>query len=502
MNCCNYGMEIPFSITIQHECFVCIFDREIMRFSLLVLSAIAAAFFARETRSQNCSSMNIRHRADIPSTTFEMSMTMREDNTGKPYLYVANKEAGLRIYDITNLEAPSLAKTVPTSLYGGLEVMNVTQEGNYLYLALGNHWSPQSSGMAIVDVSAPANAAVTDYWRTEIDTGGGGMVKVEGNYAYLAAMKNGLIVLDISNKSDIAFVSQFVPDIRYPDPNPDPAKYNARGLEVRNGVVYLCYDAGGIHIINTTDKQNPLETGRFSNPLLNGKPRAYNNLILDDTLLYVTVDYCGLEVLNVADTSNIRLAGWWNPFGCPQNNWLTSAVHANEIAYDPSCKKLFVATGKSDMYVLDISDPTAPDSCNAYGGTENGVGTWGVSIQDDRIYLSYVIAIIPFVSNWTGVKILTYTPCNASVGSEDKAHVKIYPQPAKDAVRIEVQQTLTSRDEVTVTLVNMVGEHVAVPYEFDGANTIVADVSELPAGLYIIQAVADSQLYSAKCLKQ
>ena len=82
-----------------------------------------------------------------------------------------------------------------------------------------------------------------------------------GNYAYLGAMKNGLKIFDISDKNLPVLRSTFIPSISYPDANPDPAKYNARGMAVKNNIVYLCYDAGGIRIINTTDKLNPKQTG-------------------------------------------------------------------------------------------------------------------------------------------------------------------------------------------------------------------------------------------------
>src|SRR5205085_7057044 len=120
----------------------------------------------------------------------------------------------------------------------------------------------------------------TDYIKLDTLLGGSGIVKVEGNYAYLGAMTHGLVILDVTDKNNIQFASRFVPSIYYPDANPTPSFYNARGMEVKNDIVYLCYDAGGLRIINVQDKLNPVETGRYSNPVMNGLPRAYNNIIL------------------------------------------------------------------------------------------------------------------------------------------------------------------------------------------------------------------------------
>lgn len=449
--------------------------------------------------AQNCGSMNLTHIVDIPSTTFEMTMTMQQDNTGKPYLYVASKEGGLKIYDIANLQTPILMRTIPSTELENLDVMNLTQSGSYLYLALGNHFTnPEHSGFAIVDVSSPANASVTDTWQNPDDSSGSGIIKVEGNYAYLGAMRHGLIIFEISNKSDIKFVSQFIPDINYPTPNPNPDLYNARGMEVRAGIVYLCYDAGGIRIINTLDKQNPRETGRFSNPVLNGKPRAYNNLVLDDTLLYVAVDYCGIEVLNIIDTADIKLIGWWNPINCQTGNWFASPVHANEIVHNKTCRQLFTSTGKSDMYVIDISDPTHPDSCNIYGGIDNQIGTWGVSTYEDQIYLSYIFAIIPFQSNWTGVKILTYTPCTAGVDDDARKITALYPQPASSTLTIEVGSV--GESSVYITAVSMYGVSFSLPFSVS-ENGVEVDISQLADGAYTIRVIAGDKLITEKFIK-
>jgi len=428
--------------------------------------------------------MNIQHEVDIASTCPQMTMTMKPDITGRPFLYVAQKEAGLCIYDITSISSPALIQTIPIDSLDSLHVMNLSQEGNYLYLALGNHFSnSQSPGMAIIDVSNPAVAFVKSVWKSSATDGGAGIVKTENNYAYLGAMTHGLMILDISDKTNIQLVSQFMPDLSYPTGNPDTAKYNARGMAVKNDIVYLCFDAGGIRIINTQNKLNPVETGRFSNPVLNNLPRAYNNIVLDDTLAYVTVDYCGMEVLNLADTSNIRLVSWWNPWDCQSNslNWFSSPGHANELEYNKNCKQLFIASGKSDLHVVDVTNPLQPDSCNFYGGVSNGMGTWGVGLYHEKIFLSYVCAIIPFSSNWTGVKILTYTPCLTGVkDSYPDEDILLYPSPASDEVRIENKSAAATKIEIYNALGKLCCQSDA------GKPVSIINIKHLPPGVYFV----------------
>ena len=474
-----------------------------MKKSFILL--LFSLFIADGIFSQQCSNMNILLQADIASTCNQAVMTMMHDELNRPYLYVANKEAGLKIYNISNISAPVLTATLPVSLYDSLDVMNLSQSGNYVYLALGNTFNDsQESGMAIVDVTNPATPAVTDYYSLPNSKRGSGIVKAEGNYAYLGAMPNGLVILDITDKNNIQFVSQFIPDINYPPiTNPDSTKINARGMEVKNSIVYLCHDAGGLRIINCTNKSSPVETGHWCNPVMYtpfNKPRAYNNIAMDDTLAYIAVDYCGMEVLNIADTSNITLVGWWNPYNCPNNNWFSSPVHANEIHYDKNCKQAFLSTGKSDMMVVDVSNPVQPDSCNFYGGVSNNIGTWGVGLYEDEIYLSYICTLgIPFASNWTGLKILTYNACAAEVNElREESGVSVYPNPGSGKFELSTINEQLS----TINIYNVLGD---VIYQFQITQLpdyqITIDLSNKPDGIYFYRLITEKQnIFSGKIL--
>src|SRR5262249_18478200 len=101
------------------------------------------------------SEIQITQKNEIPAHWDGNKLLVIHDDQ-KPFLYVASKEAGLKIYDLTR--TPVLVKNITTGLLRGLEVMNVSQSGNYVYLALGNHFgiAQQNPGFAIIDVTNPA----------------------------------------------------------------------------------------------------------------------------------------------------------------------------------------------------------------------------------------------------------------------------------------------------------------------------------------------------------
>lgn len=447
---------------------------------------------------QDCNDLNLQLHSELPSDCGHMTMTMLHDQLGRPYLYVAGKEGGLKIYALDDIDQPQLVATLPVSEWENLDVMNLSQDGEYLYLAVGNHFSlNQYGGLAIIDISDPTAPFLTDSWIFPELYGGAGIVGVAGDYAYLGAMRHGMVTLDISEKSDIAFVSLFQPDIFYPDNNPDPDKYNARGMAVRDNKVYLCFDAGGLRIIDVQNPAQPVEIGRYANPALNGKPRAYNNIVLDGNLAYIAADCNGMEILNIADPANITLVGWWNPWHCDDNplNWFVSPGHANEIFLNKDCQLVFLSTGKSDMYVVDVSTPAAPDSCHIYGGVDNGIGTWGVSSFEDKIFLSYICAVIPFQSDWTGVKVLTYNNTCATATAETRPLPgEIYPNPAGDRLHIALDITPS-----LIKIYDVLGNCILQFTAMGDLNNL--DISKWQNGMYFVNLIAGNERFCRAFVK-
>jgi hypothetical protein len=435
-----------------------------MKRSAPILFFLMFTILGKISFSQSLCNFQLQWQSHYPG--FVSPLTLEADVTGKPFLYVASNEYGLKIYHLDG----TLSSTLDTNLLA-MRVMSFTQYGNLLYVAIGSQWSNDPPGLAIVDVTNPASPVVKDIWIHPIiaNSDGAGIVKVEGNYAYLGAMELGLVILDISNPSSISFVSETHLDIHYPYPGPstiDPKKYNLRGMEVRNKIVYGADDAGGIRIINCTNLNSPKETGHYANPITyvpSNQARAYNNIVLNetDTIAYVAVDYCGFEVLNVSDTSNITLMDNFNPHNAPTGFWWTSPIHANEMKYNSSCKKVFMSTGKSEMIALDVSNPNAIDSCGGYGSLLDTTGTWGIGMRNDSIFLSYVyvpVCFAPFCAfpaNWNGIKMVKWLdPCMAMSAAEEEKNIdfiKMQPNPFDESTMIRFYVKNSSAVNMRIT---------------------------------------------------
>lgn len=416
------------------------------------------------------------------------ALTPVADKLGRPYVYVASNQGGLRIFETSNMSLVAELDTFDLHQVSS----TVFQEDEILYIGSGSIFgdSLDTTGLITVDVSIPSSPVILDKWfdpnKTVGLASGTGVIRVKDGLAYIGGMAEGLIILDVSNPSNISFVSKLTPSITFPFAGNGQEKVNARGMSVEDSLVYLCYDAGGVRVINCADPFNPVQIGEFANDITyaqGNQPRAYNNIVIRDTLAYVASDYCGLEIWSVDDPTNAQLLTHWNPVPCPGPTWWGAHIHTNELVLKESCDLLFISTGHSDLQVLDVADPYNPVPVDSFGTVLDTGATWGLDVTDEHIYLTYVYTgtwlpslLVPFYSNWNGVKKLSYEICNLGQ-KEENLEVAFYPNPADENVTIELdgRYHYEFRDNNGSLVFKSIGE-----------GAILLDVQGLAAGLYHI----------------
>lgn len=452
--------------------------------------------------SVNAQSLNFTLEAEAEIINNISGLTPVIDKLGREYLYVTANEDGLKIYDVSSGLTLVTSVTVAELT---MKAMSVTQVDTLLYVAIGSHFgffgvSNDPAGMAIVNVADPANPQVLDVWTSAISGKGAGIVRVQDDYAYLGAMPNGLIILDVSDPFAIDSVSNIIPPADFPHVDNVPSMVNARGMYIVDTLVYLCNDAGGMHVINCGDISNPVIIDMFANPItfpLFNWPRAYNNVIIDDTLAYIAVDYCGLEIWNVKDPYNVEMVHHWNPRNCPIGQWSEAPVHANELFLQKECNLLFMSTGKSELVVLDIADPNMPFAIDSFGTVFDTTGSWGVDVDDNFVYLTYVKLplwlpdfLVPFYSTWAGVKKIGYTKCTAKLEDESSTYLQIFPNPAIDFIEFS-----GLHGEFDFAIISMLGERMYSGKISTGQKISTIGLSQ---GVYIVQLVNEKDKWQSR----
>ena len=346
------------------------------------------------------------------NTTSALPQSLVADRNGKPYLYLAQKDGGLVVLELPQAAgAPKAVARLPITALGGLHAMNLVQEGDRLFVALGDLFAAAGSkaGLAVIDIGQPAQPRLMSLWTSASKLKGSAGLLVSGRTAYLAAMRAGVFIFDVSNPRAIVPVSSILPDVNFPRPNPNSVQHpNARGVALKDNLLFVAYDSGGIRVIDVADKAKPREIARYINGTAKNKQQAYNNIVIDGRLAYAAVDYCGLEILDIGDPQAIRQVGWWNPWRCEtlSNNWFNSPGHTNQLVLDAKQRLVFLSAGDSELLVVDVKDPARPALAGQFGAPKNGRGTWGLAVTDRNVFLTYIKALIPFRGGWSGVTAL------------------------------------------------------------------------------------------------
>lgn len=423
------------------------------------------------------------------------------DRRGMPYLYSAAKELGLVVFNVSNPSQPIPVDTLRGAALHQLDVTNLVQRGHLLYLALGGiQGISQAAGLAIVDIQNPEKPSVLGFWSSPDFKQGCAIVRVEGDHAYLGVMEEGLLVLNVANPTDIQWVSRFKPDPNWPGAVITPP--NARGLEVRDNIAYLCYDAGGLRVIDLGNKQQPVEIGRYANPALLAKAApAYNNIRLAGDYAFLAVDYCGLEVLDIGQAANPKSIAWLNPWNCNGASWFGSAGHLNELVLAAHDSLLFASGGDSELLVFDVSQPTLPRAVGSYAMPGDSTAAWGIDVWGNLVALSCINNSAlpffqPFYADFGGLQLLYWQKTSGLPPLDHAEKLRVSPNPTLGPIRIEIPENI---DFQTIEIFNSHGIILkTVPWS--GGETAF-DLGGLPEGLYFIKVRTKGKMFMGRVVK-
>lgn len=432
--------------------------------------------------------------------TFDADYSPLIDRMGRPYVYTASTHMGVIVYDISNTMAPVPVDTITPAMMNN-EYGSFCAQVNYnLFIATGNLQAQgQRAGLSIYDVTTPSAPVLLSHWDSAAFTNGSSHVIIDGNYAYLAALDDGIIILDISNVNNIQFCSQL-------NMTSLPCLNNnhARGLSLSGDTLLVANDCGGLRVVNVANRYAPVEIGSYRNPAYGSGIPYYNHVERIGDLAYIPVDYCGFEVDNVAVPSAITNESMWNPINCNSGNWNGSDIHGNEIvSLLPAQNALMISGGDSEVLAFDLSNPVQPRLMGAWGPPNDSVGSWGIDVFGGLVAIGTIKTPFPFYSEHGGLQLLNW---NFVLGSNEQEFatgpLKIFPNPTSSICTIALPQTNDA--EFTFDIVDVMGRILKtkiVNANIIGRN-IEIDLSELPTGIYIIRAQSANALCEGKVVKK
>ncbi len=153
------------------------------------------------------------------------------------YAYIAARETGLHIVDISN---PTNMITVGSIVTGGKAVA-VDVAGDYAYVA------DENETLKIINITDPANPSIVGTYTH----GYSHDIKVVGNYAYIANFSYGLQIVDVSDPANPTLKGTY-------DFDDSISTDHASGIDVSGNYAYLAYNDLGVKIIDISNPENPI----------------------------------------------------------------------------------------------------------------------------------------------------------------------------------------------------------------------------------------------------
>ncbi|MCD6584330.1 MAG: hypothetical protein J7K96_01070, partial [Desulfobacteraceae bacterium] len=241
-------------------------------------------------------------------------------------LYMACKNDGLRMLDVSNPEMPIIAGSYIYPDNDLIEINGVFVENQIAYLACG------VGDVLILDVSTTRNPVLLSavdlpafYYNYTLD------IFVSGNYAWVADLISGVYVIDISTPDKPKYIGLM-----------DPPLPGVRDLMISGDYLYTAQEGSGIKIIDISDSQLPTETGSYVHDGGEVAIRTKNNNA------YVAYASSGIRVLDITD----KTAPIDNP------DWVYSESGATGISFGTDENSLFITSEQTGMHKIDITDKT------------------------------------------------------------------------------------------------------------------------------------------------
>lgn len=240
---------------------------------------------------------------------------------------------------ILNPDAVQLTHLATLSVGEADSLRDVRLRGHFAYVAA------DKAGLKIIDIQDPAAPKLVG----ELDTAGFAYgLDIVGDLVYVADY-GGLAVVDVADPSHPVQLSY--------------TRLQAAavfGVQTQGNRAYVAGQTGGLFILDITDPARPLPLGRWDSP-----GRALD-LDVQDGLVFLADNTSGLQIVDVSNPANpIRLA-WFDTPG---------------IAFDVQVATgiAYVADGTSGLVSIDVRDPFRPQRLDSFSqvsaGKVRGVGT-------------------------------------------------------------------------------------------------------------------------------
>ncbi len=258
---------------------------------------------------------------------------------------------GFIIFSFSNCVAlssidPPLEITKVAEIQTGGTVLSIVIKDDLLFIV-------DHLGLLIYNISIPSDPIRIG---ENLDGGTGHDIYVEGNYAFIADLDEGLEIYDVQDPFNPQKVGTFYEGIEVAE------------LSVQESICYATVDTSTFAILNVSEPTNIVE-------LSEKEISASCDICYIDDTVYVSDWYLGLLIYDIQDVTNPILVG----------NYDDGEVRIGEIFAED--KVIYAACRTDGFRVLNISDPMNPILIGEYVDMGDDIGALGVYKQNDYAFV-------------------------------------------------------------------------------------------------------------------
>ena len=275
------------------------------------------------------------------------------------YVYAASSY-GLSIMDVSDPSNPTVALAYDKGIW--IDAYRLAVAGGYAYLTT-------RYGLRVFDVTNPVAPTEVGIHRNVGANFLGGGVAIAGDYAYWAADQAGLLVIDVSDRSNPVKVGSYqMPG--YPN---TPVGY-AEGVMLVGSYAYVADRISGIRIVDVSNPAKPVEAGHYDTPgMVRGMTFAGQYAVLTEDGSAAQPSFSGLRIVDVSDPTSPVSAGFYRSPG-------------GSMGVTVSGNYAYLATGDQGLRIVDISNPAAPAEVGAFAAPKFARG---VAVSGKYAYVLY-----------------------------------------------------------------------------------------------------------------
>lgn len=244
-------------------------------------------------------------------------------------------------------------ESVVVGYFSSVSAISVAVQDDLAYIA-----SPRN-GLTVVDISDRTNPTAVGFADSQLILN---RISLSGDIAAVKTRDTGILIFDVSDATTPLLTGHIQSGREHND------------IVLNGSTLYASRIGAGIEVYDLSDLSQPSLVTTFGDSSIIGR------LDLDGDTLYVAASQVGLVTLDVSDPTQPQLL---SQFDVTQDQRIVSDLSVRQGV-------AVVNLAGEGVALVDVTDPRNPVRLSFFPDVPDGYGPFSIAIDGDRVYLSFI----------------------------------------------------------------------------------------------------------------